>query len=169
MERISNPSKQSRGRRLTRCGFLLPIVILGTAILALPFPGWPSSPAVRTFRVQASRFEFAPAVLRVNPGDQVTIELTSKDVVHGLVIDGYNQSMTADPGQTSRLQFTASRSGVFRLRCSATCGNLHPFMIGKLYVGGSTLFWKAGLLSLLAVSAAFSYGSLGKPKVIREK
>jgi plastocyanin len=145
---------------------LLLCVLLGAVVLALPLPGRPASPAEHIFHVQASRFEFSPAVLRVNPGDQVTIELTSTDVVHGLVVDGYNLSTTADPGQTSRLQFTASRSGVFRLRCSATCGNLHPFMIGKLYVGGSTLFWKVSLLSVLTVSVAFIYGYLARSKVV---
>ena len=108
---------------------------------------------MRTFQVKASRFEFSPAEITVNPGDQVSIELTSSDVVHGLYIDGYNLQIAADPGQTQTLTFTADQSGTFRLRCSVTCGDLHPFMIGKLHVGSNTLLWRAiGLATLSIIS-----------------
>ncbi len=163
-----HPAPHSHRWRFPRWGLLLLAAILGAAILALPLPGPDARPAERTFHVQASRFEFAPALLRANPGDRVTIELTSTDVVHGLAIDGYNLSVTVDPGQTRRLQFIASRPGAFPLRCSATCGNLHPFMLGKLYVGGNALFWKTGLLSLLAVGAVFGYALLGEPKRLEQ-
>jgi len=94
-----------------------------------------------------------PAVLAVNPGDRVTIELTATDVVHGLSIDGYNLATTADPGQTARLTFVADRQGSFRFRCTVTCGNMHPFMIGKLEVGQNLMFWRAIALSGLALVA----------------
>ena len=116
-----------------------------------PFPGAAITPVERTFQVNASRFEYSPAVLAVNPGDRVTIELTATDVVHGLSIDGYSLAATADPGQTARLTFVADRQGSFRFRCTVTCGNLHPFMIGKLNVGQNTLLWRAFALSGLAL------------------
>ena len=112
-----------------------------------PFPAAATTPTERSFRINASRFEYSPAILAVNPGDRVTIELTSIDVVHGLAIDGYNLAATADPGQTARLTFVADRQGSFRFRCTVTCGNLHPFMIGKLNVGQNTLLWRAVALS----------------------
>lgn len=116
-----------------------------------PIPASASTPAEHIFHIEASRFEYSPAVLSVNPGDKVTIELVSTDVVHGLAIDGYDLSTTADPGQAARLTFTADRQGSFRFRCTATCGNLHPFMIGKLQVGQNTLLWRAVGLSILAL------------------
>jgi heme/copper-type cytochrome/quinol oxidase subunit 2 len=129
------------------------VVAICTAllILAVPLPAGIAAPAERTFQIQASRFQYSPPVLRVNPGDRVTIELEAVDVVHGLSIDGYDVEMTADPGQTSRLSFVAGRPGAYRFRCSVTCGNLHPFMIGKLYVGQNTLLWRASALILLIV------------------
>jgi heme/copper-type cytochrome/quinol oxidase subunit 2 len=72
------------------------------------------------------------------------------DVVHGFYLDGYGVSVTADPGQTARLTFTADRSGSFRFRCNITCGALHPFMIGKLQVGPNTWLLRAIGLTLLA-------------------
>ncbi len=121
-------------------------------ILAIPLPAASAAPVQRTFHIDASRFQYSPSVLQVNPGDQVTIELTARDVVHGLSIDGYNLNVIADPGQTARLTFTANKSGSFRFRCSVTCGNMHPFMIGKLEVGSNLLLFKAiglGVLFLL--------------------
>jgi len=100
-------------------------------------------------------------VLTVDPGDTVTIELVSMDVVHGLYVDSYGVSVTADPGQTARLTFTADRSGSFRFRCNVTCGALHPFMIGKLRVGPNTLLWRAiGLTVLAALTAIILFPRL---------
>jgi heme/copper-type cytochrome/quinol oxidase subunit 2 len=121
-----------------------------------PLPLAQLRPAERFFRVEASQYAFTPAVLKVNPGDRVTIELASTDVVHGLYLDGYDLKVMADPGQTATLSFIANQSGMFRFRCSVTCGDLHPFMIGKLYVGANTLFWRGLGLALLAVLAVMA-------------
>lgn len=131
------------------------VILTGFAavILLAPVPVAATTPISRTFRIEASRFQYSPAVLKVNPGDQVTIELVAQDVVHGLSIDGYNLAVSADPGQTARLNFVADRPGSFHFRCSVTCGNLHPFMIGKLEVGNNTLLWRSAALALLALAA----------------
>jgi heme/copper-type cytochrome/quinol oxidase subunit 2 len=128
------------------------------AALVLAFAPFPAAshplPVVRTFRVEASQFAYLPAELSVNPGDTVVIQLVSTDVVHGLYIDGYNLSVEADPGQTKTLTFTANQPGAFRFRCNVTCGAMHPFMIGKLNVGGNINLVRAAGLSLLAVLGA---------------
>lgn len=128
---------------------------LGLAVLFAPFPGRHPEPAERVFRVSAAQFAYNPSVLRVNPGDRVTIELVATDVVHGLAVDGYRAEMTADPGQTAKLSFVAGRPGTYRFRCTVTCGNMHPFMIGKLQVGPNELYWRAAGLSVLALAAGF--------------
>ena len=126
---------------------------LGLVVLFIPFPTAAATPTDRTFQIKASRFEYSPAVLVVNPGDRVTIELVATDVVHGLSMDGYNLEVTADPGQVARLTFVADRQGSFRFRCTVTCGNMHPFMIGKLEVGQNSLLWRAAALMGLALLA----------------
>lgn len=124
--------------------------------LPLPAPAARAAPPVeRTFRVEASQWAYAPAVLAVNPGDIVTIELAATDVVHGLALAGYGLEMTSDPGQTSRLTFTADHAGTYRFQCTVTCGNLHPFMNGRLQVGEDTLLWRGGALAVLALLGAF--------------
>lgn len=129
------------------------LACLALLILFFPNPVNATTPVERTFRIHASRFEYSPAMLSVNPGDRVTIELIANDVVHGLSIDGYDLETTADPGQTARLTFTAERQGSFRFRCTVTCGNMHPFMIGKLQVGQNTLLWRGVILAGLALIA----------------
>jgi heme/copper-type cytochrome/quinol oxidase subunit 2 len=124
--------------------------LAGALILIAPLPFGAARPRNRTFRIEASQFAYSPGVIQVNSGDTVTIELASMDVVHGFYLDGYGVSVTADPGQTARLTFTADRSGSFRFRCNITCGALHPFMIGKLQVGPNTWLLRAIGLTLLA-------------------
>ncbi len=124
------------------------------AVFTIPFPSASPAPSERVFHIDARRFAYSPAKISVNPGDRVTIELTSTDVVHGLAIDGYNLSITAEPGQTARLTFVADRLGVFRFRCSVVCGNMHPFMTGKLYVGANALLYRAAALMGVALLAA---------------
>lgn len=126
---------------------------LGLAVWFLPLPIATATPTDHTFHIEASRFEYSPAVLAVNPGDRITIELAATDVVHGLSIDGYNLEVTADPGQTASLTFVADQQGTFRFRCTVTCGNMHPFMIGKLEVGQNSLLWRAIALMGLALLA----------------
>jgi heme/copper-type cytochrome/quinol oxidase subunit 2 len=132
--------------------FLLLLAMTGLVVAFAPRPVPLVAPQERIFRIDARQFAYSPSELAVNPGDTVTIELISTDVVHGLYIDGYDLSMEADPGQTARLTFTADRSGSFRFRCNVTCGAMHPFMIGKLTVGTNDWFLRSVGLAVVAVA-----------------
>lgn len=126
---------------------------LALIILTLPLPALSASPADRHIKINASSFEYSPGVIRVNPGDRVTLELSSTDVTHGIAIDGYNLQVADEPGQSQSLSFIADRQGTYRLRCSVTCGALHPFMIGKLHVGPNTLLLKSIAIAALGLVA----------------
>lgn len=132
------------------------LAFLGAALLIAlaPLPVL-AAPVERTIRVAAGNYAFDPGVLRVNPGDRITIELISTDVVHSLSIDGYAVEVMAEPGQTARASFVAGRAGTYKIRCAMPCGNLHPFMTGKLQVGPNLLLLRAAGLSLLA----FAFGA----------
>jgi heme/copper-type cytochrome/quinol oxidase subunit 2 len=134
--------------------YYLLLLLLATAGLVVAFAPLPV-PALasqeRSFQIDARQFAYAPSELAVNPGDTVTIQLVSTDVVHGLYIDGYDLSIEADPGQTAILTFTADKQGSFRFRCNVTCGAMHPFMIGKLTVGTNDWLVRSIGLAVIAV------------------
>jgi heme/copper-type cytochrome/quinol oxidase subunit 2 len=140
---------------------LLFSVMAGLVVAFAPLPVSSITPQVRTFRMDAHQYAYSPSEIKVNPGETVTIQLVSTDVVHGLYIDDYDISVEADPGQTATLTFVADKPGSFRFRCNVTCGAMHPFMIGKLTVGTSHwLFRSIGLAALAVVGVMISI----KPK-----
>ena len=131
----------------------LSLLLFATAGLVVAFASLPVrsiAPQERTFRIDARQYAYSPSELHVNPGDMVTFELVSTDVVHGLYVDGYGVSLEADPGQTATLTFVADRPGSFRFRCNITCGAMHPFMIGKLTVGANHWLYRGIGLAILA-------------------
>jgi len=130
---------------------LLLFLMAGLVVAFAPFPVQPIAPQERTFRIEAGQFSYSPSELIVNPGDTITIELVSTDVVHGLYVDGYDISIEADPGQTATLTFIADKPGSFRFRCNITCGAMHPFMIGKLTVGTNSWLYRSIGLALVAL------------------
>ncbi|MBI5944737.1 MAG: cupredoxin domain-containing protein [Chloroflexi bacterium] len=136
---------------------LLLFVMAGLVVAFAPLPVPPIAPQERTFRIDARQFAYSPSELKVNPGDTVTLQLVSTDVVHGLYVDGYDISIEADPGQSATLTFVADKQGSFRFRCNLTCGAMHPFMIGKLTVGTNNwLFRSLGLATLAVFGALIS-------------
>lgn len=88
------------------------------------------------------------------------LRFSSSDVPHGFYLDGYPIELMAQKGtsfrkiseehsldslkqdwiKVSSVKFTAARSGKFVFRCTATCGNLHPFMTGEMVVRPNTIY-----------------------------
>lgn len=97
--------------------------------------------AERTIEMTAARFEFDPARIEVDQGDQVTLKLRSTDTVHGLAIKEFKVKVTIPKGgEVVSVQFTASKAGTFSFVCSEFCGGGHSRMKGVLVVrpkGGS--------------------------------
>ena len=131
--------------------------LLALLALALPVPLTFAAPQERHIHVNARMFAFEPGVLRVNRGDTVVLTVESEDVVHGLYVDGYGVNAQAEPGQSAQVRFVADRPGKFKFRCSISCGNLHPFMIGELVVEPNLPFWRAVAASLIAAVGATAF------------
>lgn len=121
-------------------------------------------PVERSLTLEAQKYGYTPAVIRVNRGDRITLRLKAKDVTHGFFLEGYDIEAKARPemplfwmrrpstGEDYRtveeIHFVADREGKFRYRCSVTCGYMHPFMQGELIVGPNRLFSTSILLAV---------------------
>jgi cytochrome c oxidase subunit 2 len=106
----------------------------------------------RLIEIRAKRFSYQPNIIRVHRGEKIRIRLISEDVTHGLFIDGYGIETRAHPGEDGYLSFIANRPGRFAFRCSVTCGEFHPYMIGYLIVEPNYRFWSfliAGIFIML--------------------
>ena len=131
--------------------YILTMLIGIVVVLLLPM-GAAAVPTQQHISLTASQYEFTPGRVEVNQGDTVTLTLHAEDVTHGLYVDGYGLETRVVPGVSEEITFTAEHAGKFKLRCSVTCGALHPFMIGELVVRPNQPFWKAGLITLLSLA-----------------
>jgi heme/copper-type cytochrome/quinol oxidase subunit 2 len=109
----------------------------------------------RVITIKAKRFEYAPNQITLQKGDLVTIRLESLDVTHGLYLDGYGIKVKANPAEVGQVTFVADKTGRFTWRCSETCGEFHPYMVGYLTVEPNARFYvfTAGTLGACAVMA----------------
>jgi len=147
--------------------------ITAVTLIALALIGLTSSlsraqtPTRREIDIKAFMFGYDPSEIVVNQGDTVLIRFSSLDVSHGFYIDGYEikteiiQNDGAESNETRELMFVADKAGVFRFRCTLTCGYFHPFMIGKLRVEPANQFLFS---SILAVAAAFGLFAIMVPR-----
>lgn len=88
----------------------------------------------KSFTITATQWSFSPNTITVNEGDLVRLRVTSLDVPHGILIDGYNINKVLNPNETATFEFVADKKGTFPFRCSVQCGGGHPTMTGKLIV-----------------------------------
>ncbi len=94
----------------------------------------------RVIAITAKRFEYNPSQITLQKGELVTFRMESLDVTHGLYLDGYGINIKARPGLIGKATFRADKGGRFTFRCSETCGEFHPYMIGYLTVEPNNRF-----------------------------
>lgn len=117
----------------------------------------------KEFTIWCKQYAYDPAVIEVQQGDRVRLNIKSVDVEHGYYIDGYAVNVKVNPEAPKSVVFVADKVGTFKVRCSVACGPFHPFMAGKLVVRGSPdlLPW-----ALVIGTAFLSVVSLGLPAYI---
>lgn len=88
-----------------------------------------ASPAsVREITIDANRFTFAPAVVKVREGESVKITVRNKDTTHGISVPAFSAR-----GAES-IEFVASKKGNYPFYCATYCGSGHQDMQGTLIV-----------------------------------
>lgn len=127
------------------------------AAMLIPLPVATPAALARTIEVSARQFAFEPASLQVQRGDSITLHFESLDAAHGLYIDGYPVDLHAEPGHSAQLTFVADREGKFKIRCSISCGALHPFMTGELTVEPNWPLGRAIAALFIATAGALAF------------
>ena len=77
---------------------------------------------------------FNPREIRVPANSRVTFVATSRDVIHGLHIEGTNVNVMLIPGRITRQTAVFREPGEFRFVCHEYCGSGHHLMFGSVIV-----------------------------------
>ena len=87
----------------------------------------------RVVQVEATSFEFDPASITVEVGEDIAVELTASDIRHDFVIDELDAHVVADAGKTAEGGLRAEEPGSFTYYCSVA-GHREAGMEGTLVV-----------------------------------
>jgi cytochrome c oxidase subunit 2 len=85
--------------------------------------------------VVARQFLFDPGTneeIRVPAGANVTLYVTSADVVHGFEVVGTNLNTMVIPGQVAKLRTRFDRPQKYGIVCNEYCGPAHHTMAGTI-------------------------------------
>ncbi|KKL12190.1 hypothetical protein LCGC14_2538250, partial [marine sediment metagenome] len=124
------------------------IIFITLSILSLLYP-YAASGETRNIELRAERYSYTPNIITVNKGDIIRLKLISTDVTHGFYLDGYEINFFARPGENKEVVIKADRTGRFVFRCSNTCGEFHPYMIGLLKVEPNRLYFFGVYFSII--------------------
>ncbi len=89
----------------------------------------------RKITLQAKKFDWIPASIRVKVGQPVELTLISLDVPHGISSRELGiPATTFKKDQPAKVLFTPTEVGTFRFKCSKYCGSAHRKMLGEIVV-----------------------------------
>ncbi|MBI5143505.1 MAG: permease [Candidatus Omnitrophica bacterium] len=123
--------------------FLISLIIL-SLLLGLGFQVLQGNPRVyaaeesaakvKEVDVEAYQYGFSPNPIVVKKGDNVKLNITSRDVTHGFYIGEYKVNVAVKKGAVTEVKFVADRPGEFDIICSVYCGPGHSGMKGRLVI-----------------------------------
>ena len=95
-------------------------------------------PGVVEVWMNVTRSHFTPDIIRAKVGDKVIVHLTNSestaDATHGFAVPTKNVMVSLDPGETTTVEFMASKAGSYSFYCTEFCSALHLEMQGWLIV-----------------------------------
>jgi cytochrome c oxidase subunit II len=110
----------------------LPVGVL--LYFGIAFAPLAADQAPQTISITAQRFYFSPNEITVKKGEPVTLVIQSKDVTHGLKIEGLGVRTEVKKGQSSEVTFTPESTGTFEGKCAHFCGSGHGSMKFTVHV-----------------------------------
>lgn len=135
---------------------IVPVIFITIGAVTGWMTGWQNlKPVSRNYVIKARQYSYDPPSIIVNVGDTLHFNFISLDVIHGFYLEAYDVDVEIRPNQktfkfrkpseghlwkdTTGITVIAVKTGKFRYRCSHTCGNMHPFMMGELIVRPNNL------------------------------
>jgi cytochrome c oxidase subunit 2 len=89
---------------------------------------------IKEIKLEVYQYGFSPDPLVVKKDDIVMMEITSRDVTHGMYIKEYGINLSVKKGEVKKIEFLADKTGKFDIICSVYCGPGHSEMKGALIV-----------------------------------
>ncbi len=84
--------------------------------------------------ILAQTWNFVPAQMTVPEGAEVTFYITSRDVIHGFMIEEHNVNFEVIPGHISQARIHFNEAGTYKMLCHQYCGRLHQAMHADIIV-----------------------------------
>ena len=84
--------------------------------------------------IVALAFSFNPSAIDLPVGAHARFYLTSKDVLHGFMIEKTNVNVEVIPGELAYADYVFTRPGSYHVVCNEYCGINHQDMIGVINV-----------------------------------
>lgn len=88
----------------------------------------------RSIEIHAHRFSFVPSEITITKGETVTLDLTSDDVPHSLVIKGLGVNQSITKGHVTHVTLSPTTAGDFHGQCGRFCGSGHGSMVFTVHV-----------------------------------
>ena len=86
------------------------------------------------FKYKYKGTELQDDVLHVPVDRKVRLVMSSRDVIHSFFVPAFRVKQDVVPGRYTKLWFTATRPGVYRVFCAEYCGKEHSLMKTRVIV-----------------------------------
>ena len=119
-----------------KLGFSAKMILVGSvAICSFGLSGFVTpADSPKHIDVSVKRFAYEPSEITLKKGEPVVIELTTRDVAHGLKFKELDLNSKFEKGKPGELAFTPTQTGDFVGHCSVFCGSGHGSMTLTLHV-----------------------------------
>ena len=86
------------------------------------------------WQYQYPEYGIASTDLYLPVDSQVSLDMTSNDVIHSFWVPEFRVKMDLVPGQVNNLRITPTITGSYKVRCAELCGASHAYMEGNVFV-----------------------------------
>jgi len=106
-----------------------------TACIAILAACVRKTPAEAThIHVTMRQFAIEPKVIQVKQAQNVVLDVSTEDVLHGFMVPRLGINEPIQPGKAAAIPLDTSRKGEFEVTCSILCGAGHDDMRARILV-----------------------------------